>query len=928
MIHAVVSHRPPAMRVSRNPLEAPAPMQVVRVGATIASLKPEATGLLVCVVNGSPLPRLTARQRQTWVRKCAVDAIDGQKYLAKAARRELNWKTYRVRPGDVIEWHDQPQEKQIAQIIIVIAAVIYGYYTGDWSTAFKFATYALAAVNFLLPPTVPDRNQEEQGKDLFSTSLNGNQARLDQPIWRNFGRVKITPPFAAYPYYEYQDLDGDNLDNDQFYYAVFAVGIGDHELESALIGRTPIGHFQDIQTATYLPPGTQPSIARCNVVSSTEVSTALELDSGRYVGGYAACQPRRRAGAVGVDVMCPQGLGKNGDPLTVSFQIEARDINEFGVAVTSWYVIGNESHTASTNTPQRWSHKYAVGSIESTNPTTGDFEIVYGTGRRVEIRVIRTDLKDTDSAARHALQWIGLRAYLDEPAPLDADTAHFEVVMRASEQLSSNSQRDFSLIVWPLVRTWSPASLGSPSGWSAPMRTRNPAWALADLWTNPIWGEGLPDSRVDLQGLYEWSLKNDTRQDRFDFSFSTNLSAWDAGQMIARAGRARVFRRYGVKTLARDELQELPMTALTPANTIADSMTINEKLPNRESPDGIVAQYTSNITWDDAFIECPAPGFTVTDPLDLRYDADLPSMSNPVYKQYAGVTGAKHAEREGLYDAADMVLRNRTVTCTTEMMGVVTSYMMPVLFQPDVAGYGQSGDVAFWDADTLVMGLTEKPEFGISGATFLTLVRDDGSVTDPVLVTPGPTEWDITLPAAPDFDLVLDDGTRMRPKFVLGDMDLLVKISGISDAGTSDAPDGEQGSQLYGITAVVDDDRVHLADVHLLPGPGEIQDPVDPGVPVDGDDFYGIVTLRDHRIQAGQGVGGGGYSASFTLFNDGTAQGHVEEGGPSSVDFPYSGEWLLVPVEVAQATQYEVYASINPFFASAFSGSALNTWLS
>lgn len=596
-----------------------------------------------------------------------------------------------------------------------------------------------------------------------------------------------------------------------------------------MIGRTPISHFQDIQIAKYLPPGTLPSIARCNVVTSTEVTTALELDSGRYVGGYAACQPNRRAGAIGIDVLCGQGLGKNNDPLTVAFQVEVRTISDFGRPLTSWRVLGNETHTANTNTAQRWTRKYAIGAIASTDEATGDFEIVEGTGSRVEVRIVRTDLKDTSSAARHSLQWIGLRAYLDEPAPLDPDTAHFEVVMRASEQLSSNSQRDFSLIVWPLVRTWSPLT-----GWSAPQRTRNAAWALADLWTNPVWGEGLPDARIDLQGLYEWSVKNDERQDRFDFSFAASVSAWDAGQLIARAGRARVFRRYGVKTLARDELQELPMTALTSANTIGGSIVINEMLPSRESPDGIVAQYRSNITWDDAFIECPAPGFTVTDPEDPRYDATLPSMANPVYKEYAGVTGSKHAEREGLYDAADMVLRKRTVNCTTEMMGVITSFMMPVLFQPDVPGYGQTGEVAFWDEDTLVMGLSEKVTFGISGASYLTLVRDDGSVTEPVLVTPGPTPFDVTLPEAPDFELVLDSGTRMRPKFVLGDMDLLVKITGISDGGTSDAEDGEQGSQLFDITAVVDHEGVHMADVHLLPGPGEIQDPID-------DDYEGDI---------------------------------------------------------------------------------------
>lgn len=941
MIPAVCTHRPPAMRVSRNPLAPPEAMQVVPVGVTIRSLQPEATGLLVCLLNGDPLPRLTARQRQTFERCLAKDPQAAQQYLAKAAKRALNWQTVRTRPGDVIEWHDQPQDKETIRSVLAIAAVVLNvlYPGSGYALA---ALFANIAYNLVVPPTVAERQTEEAAKDVFSTSLNGNTARLDQPIWRNFGRVKITPPFAALPYYEYRDNDGDDLDNQQIYYAVFAVGIDEHELETALIGRTPISHFRDVIRATYLAPGVQPAIAKCNVVTSAEVSTALEMESGLYVGGYAACQPQRRAGAIGIDVSCPQGLGKSG-PLTVSFRVEVRDINDFGTAVTPWRIIGNESHTADTNTLQRWSHLYQIAPV-TVNPFDGSFSVTQGTGTRVEVRVARTDLKDTDSTARHSLQWIGLRCYLDEPAPLDPDTAHYEVVMRASEQLSNASQHDFSLIVWPLVRTWTPATAGSPSGWGPKVRTRNPAWALADLWTNPVWGEGLADSRVDLQGLYDWSLTCDERQDRFDYSFATSLNAWDAGQLIARAGRARVFRRYGVKTLARDEWFDLPVTALTPRNTIADSMVINEKLPRSDSPDGIVVEYISNITWDKAYIECPCPGYSVSDPADPRYDADLPAMANPVFKTYAGITGAKHAEREGLYDAADMLLRNRTTACTTEMQGVITTFMMPVLFQPDIAGYGQSGDVAFWDEDTLVVGLTEKPDFGISGSTFLTLVRDDGSLTDPVLVTPGPTAWDVTLPAAPDFELVLDDGTRERPRFILGDTDLLMKVSAISDGGKSDAGDGEVGAQLYAITGVVDDERVHTADRHLLPGPGEIQDAIEPGVDDGGGGVAAIPAIPYSTIQSGDYASGGGISVTLAMNNDGTMTATAEFSGVDPELFQalpatewawtppsYTGQWVLrAPIELTDAATFEVYASIDdPAFVPAITaGSALDTWLS
>lgn len=923
-----LSHRPPAVGVCRNPLIGMKPddMKVARVGVTIKSLMPENPGLLICVLNGVPLPRLTARQRAHHAALVKRGELEKARvYLGKAARKALNWEHVRTRPGDVVEWHDQPQDKEDLRVVIQIAAVVVSIYFP------AFAPYAAAIVvayNLLVPPTAPRPPQPEQAADsIFNTSLNGNQARLDQPIWRNFGRVKISPPFASAPYYEYIDDDGDDLDNAQRYHAVFAVGYDDHEVESVFIGRTPITHFQDVLIADYLAPGVLPTMALCNVVTSTEVSQ-LELESGHYVGGYAACQPRRKAAAIGIDVLCPQGLGKSG-PLTVTYRVECREINDYGFATSAWRMLGSVSKTADTNTPQRWSVKYTLAPAA-----------------RVEVRMVRTDIKDTDSTARHALQWIGLRAYLDEDAPLNSHTAHYEVVMRASEQLSAASQRDFSMIVWPLIRTWNP-----DTGWSAKQRCRTPAWAIADLWTDAIWGEGLPDSRIDLQGLYDFSVTNDARQDRFDFTFVNATNAWDAAQLIARAGRARCFRRYGVNTLSRDEWHDLPMTALTPRNTIPDTMLLNEQLPVRESPDGIVVQYRSNVTWDTIEIECPCPGYSVSDPEDPRFHASLPTMSNPVYKQIDGVTGAIHAEREGLYEAANLLLRKRTISCTTEMQGVITSYMMPVLWQPDIAGYGQSGDVAFWNFSTLVMGLTEKPNFGLTGSTYLTLIRDDGTLTDPVLVTPGPTDWDITLPAAPDFEIIVDDGTRERPKFILGDMDLLIKISGISDGGKSQSEDGMEGAQLYNIAGVVDDVRVHTADQHLLPGPGDIQDPVDAGGEFDGGGgFFPLAYLTIHDVKAGSYAvdDDRGAYAQINFNNDGTL---TWEKGVHPFTAPattvvttgtYDGEWLTIPTEPAAAALYEIRVTLwpeavylglfgyryNSVSALSAGSSAVNTWLS
>lgn len=888
------SAREPMMAICSNPLlhlDA-SQLRPVRSGATVASLRPDVRGMLRCYMNGEPLYPITSRQWQYHVRLLAAGRKeDADRYLARAVRRALNWQRTITRPGDVIAWHEVLQDKDTLRMVLAVVAIAVAWWNpGGYGALLAFGISAASAL--FLAPTNPQQDAQAQGGSVYSTSLTGNQARLDQPIWRNCGLTKITPAYAAQPYYEYVDSDGDGLDTDQYLHVVFAIGTGKHDVLRAFIGKTPLDHYQDILVANYLPPGTQPTQVLCNVVSSSEVS-GIELTSGRYAGGYVTCQPDRTCISLGLDIAATQGLGTStGNPVTVSWRVEVREIDRFGRPAGVWRVIANETRSAATNTAQRWSYKYTLT-----------------TAARVEVRVARTDVTNTDPGTRSALQWIGLRGYLEQPAPLNAHTAHYELVIRASEQLGAQSQRDISMIVQAYARTWNPitgwsATLGDYANYTA---TRNAAWYDADLLADPVWGLGLTDERIDLQGFYEWAQTCDTRQDRFDYTFDSASNAWDAAQLIARAGRARIFRRFGVVTLARDELVTLPVTAFSPRNTVPGSMTMTEVLPTLEVADGVIIEYTSNITWDIATIECPAPGYTVSDETDPRYNPALPKMTRPVYQRLEGIKGAKHAEREGLYEAAKMLLRTRTAQCTTEMEGVAVCFADPIRWQPEVGGYGQSGDVAFWNAAALTMGLTEPVDWAGSETTYLTLMRDDGSLTGAVAVTPGPTAYDIVLPAIPDFELVLDDGTRERPKFFLGHLDQLVRVTAIADGGKSEAEEGQEGAQLYDIAGFVDDERVHQADVHLLPGPGEIQDPVDTSGGSDEDDHLFIVNWIDKDISS-MNTGAFDCLAQIYLGNDGHAhQDGLSLGVPP--DFPH--QWMLFgTVDTATAALYEVRATL------------------
>jgi hypothetical protein len=833
----------------------PSDMRAVPVGVPIADLAPQAAGALVCRVNGEWL------LRESWASL--------------------------TRPEDIIEWYDLPQDKEDFRGLLQIAAIFASFIPG--LQPFAMYIYAAnAAYNLLVPPSNGQLRQQaaQQTGDNFTTGLNGNQARLDQPIPKVCGRREINPPFACKPYFEYRQKLGEtdpDLDNEQYFFAVYAVGVGDHDV-IAKVANTPITRFADVVTAQYLAPGVQPSTVLANVTTADEVSGQV-LESGRPVGGFAACAPNRTCSAIGYDIVATRGLGKTG-ALSVQWQAYYRPINDFGQVLGSWAPLGSvQTRTAFTATPQRWSVRETL-----TTPA------------RVEIRIARLDVQDTDPAALHEIAWAGLRAYLAEPAPLNAETAHYEVVLRATNQLSQNASRDFRLIAEAKCRT-----LNSSLVWQAETHTRNPAWWLLDLATSDTWGIDKPDATVDLQSFYDLAVICDARQDRFDYVFDSTVNAWDAMQLIARTCRSRVFRRNGVISVARDELADLPVTAFTPRNC-NPGMSISEKHRKRNAPDGFIVEYEDHRTSEWTDIECPCPGVV--------------SMSNPIRLRLPGIIGATHAEREGLYEAANLIYRPRTASCRTEMHGVLPAYMSPCDFLPDIRGYGHSGDVAFWDEATLVMGLTEPPDFS-GGTLYLTLMRDDGTLTSAVAVTPGPTAYDVVLPAAPDFELVLDDGTRERPKYLIGAKET-AKVLAITDGGKTD-----DGAQLFDLAFVLDDERVHTADVHLLPGPGDIQDPV--GDPDDSDDESGglivIIDLRAHTV-SDQQIGNDLLvsTASFTIHNNGTATSAGNQATLPAI----SNEWIrFAPVELAVAALYEVRATLlSETDARPLTAGTLDTWQS
>lgn len=831
-----------------------------------------------------------------WERRRVVCRYNGRYIL------RVGWECP-VQSGDVVEFHELVEGRNalrtILQIVVVAASIWFATPISAGGLGFGAAAGAAISIggslliNALLPIELPSTPQQQSPGSVYNVAVSGNQARVDQAIPAIYGRHLVKPDFAGEPYFVYDD------DGDQIGYFVYCIGHGHFEIEQELIGRTLLAGFQDVDVAKLLEPGERPTVALATVVTSREV-IAMDLPAGRRVGGFAACAPTKKVRALGVDFVCPRGQG-----IDITVQVTVREVDDSGNGLTPWTVLANETISGSTAKPTRVSKFYELA-----------------TPYRAEVRVARTSAFNDDPGTPNEIQWAALRGHLDADAQLCPTASHYELVIRASEQLSSASSNQFGLVVGRKLQVAVEGEGGLYIGGPL-VTTRNPFYALYDAWTNPAYvSHPLPENRVDVATLIALAIQADERQDRCDVVFDSFVPGWEAASIIARTGRATPFRRNGVHTVARDELQDLTVTAFDSRSILPGSFTASYALPSEETPDGIIAEYFDYRSWDWVEIECPAPGYTVTDPDDPRYDPGLPAMSKPERKRYKGITGPKHAEREGLFDAAWPKYRRKSCSWSTELQGMLPAFGCEVLVAPAMARYAQSGDVAFWDADTRVMGLTEPVRFSPGESHVITLTRDDGSLTPPIAVEPGGTAYDVVLATVPDFPLVLDDGTRERPRYQFGSAtgyQQRVRITDISHQGI-----GEDGAQTFSLSAIADDERVHQADNHLLPGPGEEQDLPVPGVPGGGDGGGGggdVVLIVDMRTTYSvEGLIASGDSHEVTLgfrFNpDGSLSARFEDpftdtgwvGDLFGVN-PMRNWQRFAPIEDTDAALFEVRAT-------------------
>ncbi len=714
-----------------------------------------------------------------------------------------NWSTTVIDDGDVITFVALPHGgggggggknplKTVLSIALMVAAPgIGGALAGSMGltgslfagTAFEIGWGTIlggvvslagsALINAVIPsprPSVPSVSFSSVGSTpapspTYSLSAQGNEARLGQPIPVLYGRHLIYPDLATQSYQEF-------VGNEQYLFQLHVIGQGEYDLEQVRIEDTPISSFEEVQTEV-VGPGGSVTLFETDVVTAPEVA-GQELisvaDGGNWIGPFTANPATTLAGDIGIDVIFPRGLyyandAGGLDTRSIQWEVQARALDDQGVAIGSWITLGSETYSDATNTAQRQSFKYAV------------------TPGRYEVQLQRLDTKDASSRAGHEIRWGGLRSYLDG-TPDFGDLTILAVKMRATDNLSQRSARMVNCIVTRKLPIWD-----SVTGWSAPVPTRSIAWAFADACRSQ-YGAKLADARIDLNALVTLDQTWAGRGDEFNGIFDSSMTVWEALNRIARCGRAVPVLQGGIVRIFRDAAQTLPIAMFGPRNIVKGSFKIQYIMPGEETADSVTVTFFNARTWKPDEVTSALPDSAIEKPAKVSL---------------FGCTGEAQAGREGLYMAADNRYRRKLVSWSTELEGMIPAYGDLVVVTHDMPHWGQGGEVVAWDDQAQVLTLSEPIVWEPNTGHYIALRRRDGSLAGPFAVEAVAGD-DRHVHLLESIDITpYTDTSEERTHFAFG----------VGDAWGTKArviavkPRGENVE----ITAVAEDARVHQADL-------------------------------------------------------------------------------------------------------------------
>ncbi len=626
--------------------------------------------------------------------------------------------------------------RTVAMVALVVAGAVYGGalgaalgFTGKVATAIGSSLIMIGGsllINALLPMPMPTAaklgfGQKYESSPTYAIQGGRNSARPWEPMLLIFGRHRVVPDLGAIPFSQQQ---GD----DQYLNQIFHFGIQNWQLafEDVRIGDTSAVNYSGVQFQTSnidgslpLIPGNVDTIQGFSLgaadgwrsrttgkdVTTITVELAARLFRINDDGSMAArsvdveIQYRNLAGGDWVPLGYIDAVYATHYWSAIIFpsrvQVEYGSTNFADHKDGETWVKGDEQ-TGTVRTGQwRWTpHPFRLGQPwngmapdpllapgkpgyrltgSRQEPTRREVTWTVPSGQyEIRVRKVTGDIDNSRESNVTAVSQI--LAFQQDSADY-LDQCRFALRIKATGQL--NGQVDqFNAVaiaycwVWNGVQwIWEPSS--------------NPAWwflwyAKGKLAPNGsrLYGCGLTDSQIDIEGIKAWGAWCDAKRLTFNYVLDRKMSSADVLDMIARAGRAAKTQHTGKLGVVWDAADLPEVATFGPFNIKAGSFQI--AYLNEGTVDEIVLNFVNadrNWTMDEVRVR--VPGATTS--------------SNPLQLDLDGCTNLDMASREANLLAASQVWHRRRVVFETDIEGYVASKGDVIRLTHDLTVWGYSG---------------------------------------------------------------------------------------------------------------------------------------------------------------------------------------------------------------------------------------------
>jgi hypothetical protein len=662
------------------------------------------------------------------------------------------WRTCRPRRGTqiyvqaVVEDSGGDSSKVIRSIamiaLIAFAPQLAPAALGAFGTAAVVVLGSLA-INTIFPPPKADLSAAQglnNGESpTYSITGGSNRARPYEPFPVIMGLHRVFPDLGAKPFTEFRD-------NDQFLNQVFNFGFNDITLSSWRIGNTPIESFTGVVLQESDSTG-----------ELTTFPTNIDSQEGGALTaaiGFVTRTSSANATALAVEIAGTQfQILPNG---AIFLHASVIEIDYRAVGTTPWLPLSFVSDVFPRFVAPEGADDTTQGIVglqniwiqqqEDAAPVgPGQLRLVHGERqplRRVlkwdvpqgqyEVRVARITADETDPKKVSELVWTQLRTY-------QAGIADHTGMKRVALQIRANGQLSgvvdsLSALAQASTEVW------NGSAWVvAP--TSNPAWWALKAARGKfvagrrVWGAGLPDTRIDLEGFKAFGAWCDAQQLSFNGVFDQPKTAFDMINTVMLRGRATPSWASGKLTPVWDA-SGLPVVAVFQMSNI-EAGSFEIEYATEDLADEIVANFINpELDYARDQVRALAPGVTT------------PTLSRSI-ELFGCAVKREAAEDANLY-IANNLYRYRKYRWRMDFEGMPISRGEVGALAHDLASVDASGRLVEGTTAS-VLKLERKVTLDPAG-TFVTVVKPDGTMVT-AAVQAGTVDTDtITLTTALSFN--------------------------------------------------------------------------------------------------------------------------------------------------------------------------------